>query len=89
MKYIGHPLFGDETYGGDRIVKGTVFNRYKQFIDNCFSILPRQALHARELGFIHPGTNLPVQYESTLPDDMAEVIEKWRVYTSGIKIGNA
>jgi 23S rRNA pseudouridine1911/1915/1917 synthase len=84
MKYIGHPLFGDGTYGGDRIVKGTVFNKYKQFIDNCFAILPRQALHAKELGFTHPETNQWMQFDSPLPADMAEVLEKWRAYTGGM-----
>jgi 23S rRNA pseudouridine1911/1915/1917 synthase len=84
MKLIGHPLFGDATYGGDRIVKGTVFSKYKQFVDNCFSILPRQALHAKELGFKHPSTNEWVQFDSQLPADMNEVIEKWRRYTDGI-----
>ncbi|MES2702508.1 MAG: RluA family pseudouridine synthase [Bacteroidota bacterium] len=84
MKHIGHPLFNDATYGGDRIVKGTVFSKYKQFIDNCFSILPRQALHAKELGFRHPGTNEPVLFDSDLPADMQEVVEKWRVYTKGM-----
>ena len=81
MKYIGHPLFNDATYGGDRIVKGTVFNKYKQFIDNCFGILTRQALHAKELGFTHPVTGEWMQFNSELPDDMKEVIEKWRSYT--------
>jgi len=84
MKYIGHPLFGDGTYGGDRIVKGTVFNKYKQFIDNCFSILTRQALHAKELGFTHPETGKWMQFDSNLPDDMLAVIEKWRAYTGGM-----
>ncbi len=84
MKYIGHPLFGDATYGGDRIVKGTVFNKYKQFIDNCFNILTRQALHAKELGFTHPGTGEWVQFNSELPDDMQQVLEKWRAYTGGM-----
>ena len=87
MKYIGHPLFGDATYGGDRIVKGTVFSKYKQFVDNCFSILPRQALHAKELGFTHPNTGEWIQFTSDLPADMHEVIEKWRTYTHGIKQG--
>jgi len=84
MKYIGHPLFGDATYGGDRIVKGTVFTKYKQFIDNCFAILTRQALHAKELGFNHPETNEWIQFDSELPADMAEIIEKWRSYTGGM-----
>ena len=84
MKYIGHPLFNDGTYGGDRIVKGTVFNKYKQFIDNCFSILTRQALHAKELGFTHPDTGKWIQFDSELPEDMTLVIEKWRTYTGGM-----
>ncbi len=84
MKYIGHPLFNDATYGGDRIVKGTIFSKYKQFVDNCFTILPRQALHAKELGFIHPATNEWMQFNSDLPADIAEVIEKWRSYTTGM-----
>ena len=85
MKYIGHPLFNDELYGGDRIVKGTVFSKYKQFIDNCFSICPRHALHAYQLGFIHPETREPLFFESKLPEDMEGLIEKWRAYTSGSK----
>lgn len=84
MKHIGHPLFNDATYGGDRIVKGTVFTRYKQFIDNCFKILPRHALHAKELGFTHPGTGEWTQFDSPLPDDMDQVIDKWRTYTAGM-----
>jgi 23S rRNA pseudouridine1911/1915/1917 synthase len=84
MKHIGHPLFNDMTYGGDRIVKGTVFSKYKQFIDNCFSVLQRHALHAKELGFMHPDSKEHVQFNSDLPDDMATVIEKWRTYTVGI-----
>jgi 23S rRNA pseudouridine1911/1915/1917 synthase len=83
MKLAGHPLFNDATYGGDRIVKGTVFSKYKQFIDNCFTALPRQALHAKELGFTHPGTGKWVQFDSELPDDMKTVIEKWEHYTKG------
>jgi 23S rRNA pseudouridine1911/1915/1917 synthase len=81
MQYIGHPLFNDDFYGGDRIVKGTVFTKYKQFVDNCFAICKRQALHAKELGFKHPGTNELVHFESDLPDDMLQVIEKWRMYS--------
>ena len=84
MKHIGHPLFNDGTYGGDRIVKGTVFTKYKQFIDNCFSILTRQALHAKELGFSHPSTGEWTMFDSDLPADMQEVIEKWRSYTGGM-----
>jgi 23S rRNA pseudouridine1911/1915/1917 synthase len=89
MKLIGHPLFNDATYGGDRIVKGTVFSKYKQFVDNCFGLLPRHALHAKELGFTHPVTKEWVQFDSELPKDMSEVIEKWRSYTVGISLKTA
>lgn len=82
MKYLGHPLFSDDFYGGDKIVKGTVFAKYKQFVDNCFAICPRQALHARTLGFVHPGTGKEIFFESPLPDDMTQVIDKWRKYVS-------
>ncbi len=85
MKHIGHPLFNDSTYGGDRIVKGTVFSKYKQFIDNCFGILQRQALHAKEIGFTHPVTGEWMQFESNLPDDMLQVLEKWKIYTGSYK----
>jgi 23S rRNA pseudouridine1911/1915/1917 synthase len=81
FKHIGHPLFNDERYGGNKILKGTTFSKYKQFIDNCFKILPRQALHAKSLGFIHPKTGEDTFFEKELPQDMAVVIEKWRVYT--------
>jgi len=80
MKYIGHPLFNDETYGGDKILKGTIFTRYKQFVENCFTICQRQALHAKTIGFIHPATKEEMLFESELPDDMHEVIDKWRNY---------
>jgi len=80
MKHIGHPLFNDDFYGGDKIVKGTVYAKYKQFVDNCFALCPRQALHAKTLGFIHPATNDEVFFESPLPYDMEQVIEKWRKY---------
>ena len=85
MKYIGHPLFNDDFYGGDKIVKGTVYTKYKQFVDNCFSICKRQALHAKTLGFKHPATGEEMFFETQLPDDMEQVIEKWRKYvnTSG------
>jgi len=83
MKSIGHPLFNDSDYGGNIILKGTTFTKYRQFIENCFKILPRQALHAKELGFIHPETKLWMQFDSELPEDMAEVIRKWRVYLGG------
>lgn len=84
MKYIGHPLFSDDFYGGDKIVKGTVFTRYKQFVENCFAICPRQALHARRLGFIHPESGKEMLFEAPLPQDMEEVIEKWRKYSSTV-----
>lgn len=80
MKYIGHPLFNDDFYGGDKIVKGTVYTKYKQFVDNCFTICPRQALHAKTLGFIHPVSGKEIFFETELPDDMRLVIEKWRKY---------
>jgi 23S rRNA pseudouridine1911/1915/1917 synthase len=82
MKYIGHPLFNDDFYGGDKIVKGTVYTKYKQFVDNCFAICPRQALHARTLGFIHPTTGKEMFFEAELPADIQGVIEKWRKYVS-------
>ncbi len=80
MKYLGHPLFNDATYGGDKILKGTKFSKYKSFVDNCFKILPRQALHAKSLGFIHPATKKPVQFNSELPEDFIQLIEKWENY---------
>jgi 23S rRNA pseudouridine1911/1915/1917 synthase len=82
LKYIGHPLFNDDTYGGNQILKGTTFSKYKQFIENCFKILPRQALHAKSLGFTHPSTKKFLQFDSALPDDMQELIEKWEKYAS-------
>ncbi len=81
MKYIKHPLFGDKTYGGDKILKGTTFSKYKQFIDNCFKILPRQALHAKSLGFVHPTTGEKMSFDSELPQDMQQVLDKWEVYS--------
>ncbi|HLK28087.1 MAG TPA: RluA family pseudouridine synthase [Puia sp.] len=80
MQHIGHPLFNDDTYGGDKIVKGTVFSKYKQFVENCFEICQRHALHAKTIGFIHPSTGKEVLFESELPDDMKNLIEKWRGY---------
>jgi 23S rRNA pseudouridine1911/1915/1917 synthase len=82
MQHIGHPLFNDELYGGDRIVKGTVFTKYRQFVENAFAICPRHALHAKTIGFIHPKTRQEVRFDSELPEDMATVIEKWRDYSS-------
>ena len=80
MKYKGHPIFSDTTYGGSEIVKGTVFSKYRQFVDNCFKIIPRQALHAKTLGFIHPVTKEKMKFDSELPDDFREVLEKWENY---------
>jgi 23S rRNA pseudouridine1911/1915/1917 synthase len=82
FKSIGHPLFADEVYGGRQIVKGTLFTKYKQYVENCFSLMPRQALHAKSLGFKHPKTNKDVFFESELPEDFKSVLEKWRHYTS-------
>ena len=81
FKYLGHPLFNDERYGGNRILKGTTYTKYKQFVDNCFKILPRQALHAKTLGFEHPVTKEKLFFNSELPDDMQHCLEKWRNYT--------
>ena len=79
-QFIGHPLFNDALYGGDVILKGTTFTKYKQFIDNCFKIMPRHALHAKELGFMHPTTGEQMMFTSELPNDMTQVLEKWRTY---------
>ncbi|MEZ2415881.1 RluA family pseudouridine synthase [Muriicola sp. E247] len=81
MKYIGHTLFNDERYGGDKILKGTTFTKYKQFVENCFKILPRQALHAKTLGFIHPKTGKKMKFDTDIPEDMAGCIDKWRHYS--------
>ena len=80
MKYIGCTLFNDSRYGGDRILKGTVFSKYKQFVRNCFQLCPRQALHAQTLGFAHPRTEEYVHFEAPLPDDIVSILEKWRHY---------
>jgi 23S rRNA pseudouridine1911/1915/1917 synthase len=80
MKHLGHPLFNDDTYGGDKIVKGTVYAKYKQFVENCFAVCPRQALHAKTLGFKHPHTGKAMLFDTELPADIEEVIEKWRGY---------
>lgn len=82
MEYIGHPLFNDARYGGDRILKGTTFSKYKQFVENCFALMPRQALHARSLGFVHPATGVEVCFESELPADFRAVLEKWDAYVA-------
>ena len=82
MKHIGHPLFNDDNYGGDQILRGTTFTKYKQFVQNCFTMIPRQALHAQMLGFVHPTTGEEMVFESELPEDLANVIVKWRNYLS-------
>ena len=82
MKHIGHTLFNDERYGGDMILKGTTFTKYKQFVDNCFKLLPRQALHAKTLGFTHPATGKFMEFDSDLPVDFKSCIEKWENYSS-------
>jgi 23S rRNA pseudouridine1911/1915/1917 synthase len=82
MKHKGHTLFGDYEYGGDSILKGTTFPKYKQFVQNCLDMLPRQALHARSLGFNHPTTGEWMFFEKELPPDMAQVIDRWRAYFS-------
>lgn len=81
MKHIGHTLFNDFEYGGDKILKGTIYARYKQFVDNCFDLCPRCALHATTLGFVHPVTGKEIFFESEIPQDMKQVIEKWRLYS--------
>ena len=81
MKFIGHTLFNDERYGGEKILKGTTFTKYKQFVDNTFKLLPRQALHAKTLGFVHPVTGKHMSFDSEVPDDMMSAIEKWRHYS--------
>ena len=85
MKYIGHTLFGDPRYGGNQILKGTLYSKYKQFVENNLALLPRQALHAKVLGFEHPRTGERLRFESELPDDMKQVIERWRTYTHARK----
>ncbi|MCQ2176332.1 MAG: RluA family pseudouridine synthase [Bacteroidales bacterium] len=82
MSYLGHPIFADERYGGREIRKGTIYAKYKQFIQNCFELCPRQALHAKTLGFIHPVSGKWLQFDSPLPDDMTALLEKWRNYTT-------
>ena len=86
FKHIGHPLFNDERYGGNQILKGTTFTKYKQFIQNCFKVIPRQALHAKTLGFIHPSNGEKMSFVSELPDDFKEILEKWRSYTQNQKL---
>ena len=85
MKHIGHTLFNDERYGGDRIRKGTTYTKYKQFVDNCFKILPRQALHAKTLGFTHPTTGEFLRFNSEIPKDLTDCLDKWRTYSEHSK----
>lgn len=82
MKFLGHPLFNDATYGGNEVLQGTVFTKYKQFVQNCFKIIPRQALHAKTLGFIHPVTKKRMQFDSELPEDFTQVLDKWERYVN-------
>jgi 23S rRNA pseudouridine1911/1915/1917 synthase len=82
LKHIGHTLFNDERYGGDAILKGTTFTKYKQFVENCFRLIPRQALHAKTLGFTHPKTGKMMRFESETPNDLVQVLEKWRNYST-------
>ena len=85
FKHIGHTLFNDERYGGNDILKGTTFTKYKQFVNNCFKILPRQALHAKTLGFTHPITGEFMKFNSEIPEDIADCLEKWRTYSENSK----
>ena len=85
MAHLGHPVFNDERYNGDKIQKGTIYSKYKQFVQNCFKICPRQALHAKEIGFTHPTTGEKMMFTSELPEDMAAVLEKWRNYVNSKK----
>lgn len=82
-KWIGHPLFNDPEYGGNKVLKGTTFSKYKRFVENCFELLPRQALHAKKIGFTHPETKEWMEFESELPEDMQAVLHKWERYTAG------
>ncbi|MDR1091387.1 MAG: RluA family pseudouridine synthase [Prevotella sp.] len=86
MKHIGHTLFNDERYGGNQILKGTNFAKYRQFVQNCFTLCPRQALHARTLGFVHPRTGEEMMFESALPEDMSQLLDKWRTYTANREV---
>ncbi len=86
MEYIGHPIFNDERYGGDRILKGTTFTKYKQFVQNCFGLMPGHVLHAKSLGFKHPATGEDMYFNSELPENMQLLINKWRNYISNREI---
>ena len=85
LKHIGHTLFNDQRYGGDRVLKGTIFAKYRQFVENCFKVLPRQALHARVLAFTHPVTEERMHFEADLPEDFKIVLDRWRNYVSSRK----
>lgn len=89
MKHIGHPLFSDAMYGGDKILKGTTFSKYKQFVENCFELMPRQALHARTLGFVHPTLRKRIDFEAPLPADFESALQKWRKYIAANSEQNA
>ena len=82
FRHIGHPLFGDQHYGGDQILRGTTFPKYRQFVTNCLQLLPRQALHAKTLGFLHPVTNERMLFDSPIAEDLQTCIDKWRNYIS-------
>ena len=82
MKHLGHPIFSDATYGGDQILRGTVFAKYRQFVENCFKIIPRQALHAKTLEFKHPATGELMKFDSDLPEDFTKALLKWEGYVS-------
>jgi 23S rRNA pseudouridine1911/1915/1917 synthase len=85
MKHIGHPIFNDKTYGGDQVVKGNRFTNYKKFVENNFKLMPRQGLHAKSLGFIHPTSNKKIFFDSELPEDFKEVINRWKKYNKFVK----
>ena len=86
MEFLGHPIFNDDRYGGDKILKGTTFSKYRQFVQNCFKLMPRPALHAKSLGFSHPISNNPMFFDSELGQDMRIVVDKWRNYISNREI---
>jgi 23S rRNA pseudouridine1911/1915/1917 synthase len=86
LQHLGHPVFNDTPYGGSQILVGPKFSKYKQFVENCFELCPRQALHAFSLGFIHPNTGENVYFEAPLPKDMADLVEKWRKYNGNLKL---
>ena len=86
MKHIGHPMFGDERYGGTEILRGERSSTYKAYIQNCFKLCPRQALHARTLGFVHPTTGQQMDFTSPMPQDMEQLLDKWRNYIKGLAV---